>query len=359
VATLGKAGEAGKVSCAGCHVPSTNFVDTRSPHQQISLAAQWTQRRTPTLLEVGFAPLYNWDGRRDSIWNQIIGVFESVNEFNSARLFIAQQTYKLYRTDYEAVFGALPALDDTAKFPPLTALQAGCAAGPTAPCRGKPGDAAEYDKLSAEAQNAVTQVTVNVAKALAAYVAQLRCGPGRFEKWLDDDASALTRSEQRGAALFVGRAQCASCHSGPNLTDHKFHNTGLRPSTVAVAFTDTNDRGAAEGIAAAIKDPLNSAGKFSDGKRAGLPAAVTPEMEGAFRTPTLRCVSKHPSFMHTGQLVTLAQVVRFFSRGGDPAGFPGQNELKALNLSEREQADLVAFMSAFDGDGPDAALLQH
>src|SRR5262249_55540165 len=76
-ATLGQMGEAGRVSCAGCHVPESGFVDTRSPHHQISLAAQWTRRRTPTLLEVAFAPLYNWDGRRDSIWNQAIGVMES------------------------------------------------------------------------------------------------------------------------------------------------------------------------------------------------------------------------------------------------------------------------------------------
>src|SRR5262245_14770322 len=36
-ATLGRAGEAGRVSCAGCHIPASGFVDTRSPHKQISL----------------------------------------------------------------------------------------------------------------------------------------------------------------------------------------------------------------------------------------------------------------------------------------------------------------------------------
>jgi len=85
-ATLGMRGDAGRVSCAGCHVPESGFVDTRSPHGQVSLAAQWTLRRTPTLLEVAFAPLYNWDGRRDAIWNQALGVMESEREFNSSRL---------------------------------------------------------------------------------------------------------------------------------------------------------------------------------------------------------------------------------------------------------------------------------
>src|SRR5206468_5203634 len=56
-AALGMRGQAGRVSCAGCHLPASGFVDTRSPHRQVSLGAQWTLRRAPTLLEVAFAPL--------------------------------------------------------------------------------------------------------------------------------------------------------------------------------------------------------------------------------------------------------------------------------------------------------------
>jgi cytochrome c peroxidase len=357
-ATLGKTGEAGRVSCSGCHLPS-GFVDTRSPHRQISLAALWTTRRTPTLLDVSFSPLYNWDGRRDSIWGQAIGVMESTAEFNSSRLFVAEQIFRLYRSTYEAVFGAMPQLDDAQRFPQLDPLQAGCDAGPaaTAACRGKPGDESDYDGMTADAQSAVTTVTVNAAKAIAAYVRQLRCGPSRFDRWLDGDGTVLSRSEQRGAALFVGAGKCVSCHSGPYFSDGKFHNVGLRPGTVAVAFTDTNDRGAGEGLALALEDPLNSKGAFSDGDRGVLPATVGPELEGAFKTPTMRCISKQPSFMHTAQLGSLDLVVRFFNRGGDPAGYPGTNELTALGLSDREQADLVAFIEALQGPGPETALL--
>ena len=361
-ATLGHVGEAGRVSCAGCHVPASGFVDTRSPHKQISLASQWTSRRTPTLLEVAFAPLFNWDGRRDALWNQAIGVMESAAEFNSGRLFVALQIYRLHKAEYEAVFGALPALDDAERFPQLAPDEAGCiekatSSGPELVCRGKPGDGADYDGMDAEAQDAVTTVTVNVAKAMAAYVTQLRCGESRFDAWLDGDQEALSASEQRGAQLFVARGQCASCHSGPNLTDGKFHNVGLSPAQVAVAFIDHDDRGAAEGLAAALEDPLSTNGAHSDGDREQLPAAVTAEHEGAFRTPTLRCMNARPSFMHTGQLRTASQVVSFFNRGGDPPGnYPGVNELMPLDLSERDRADLVAFMAALEGDGPDASL---
>jgi cytochrome c peroxidase len=361
-ATLGKQGEAARVSCAGCHVPSDAFVDTRSPHQQVSLAAQWTLRRSPTLLEVGFAPLYNWDGRRDSLWNQALGVVESNREFNSSRLFFAQRLHAAHRAEYEAIFGAMPPLDDAARFPQLTAETTGCVEvtttkGSTFKCRGVPGDAADYDGMAPADQLLVSQVAANGGKAMAAYVRQLRCGPGRFDKWLDGDATAMTAAEQRGAALFVGRAGCVSCHSGPRLTDGAFHNVGLSPAIVAVAIHDVNDRGAAVGVADALKDPTSTAGPLSDGDRKALPA-VTPALEGAFRTPTLRCSANHPSFMHTGQIQELGLVMSFFDRGGDRVGnYPGTNELKPLGLTEREREDLAAFMGALSGPGPSAELL--
>jgi cytochrome c peroxidase len=362
-ATLGRQGDSGRVSCAGCHLPASGFVDTRSPHAQVSLGAQWTLRKSPSLLEVAFAPLYNWDGRRDAIWNQALGVMESNREFNSGRLFVAEQLFRLYRAEYEVIFGPLPALDDAARFPQLTPDSAGCvevntSKGSKFVCRGLPGDHADYDGMTAVDQMSVSVAAANAGKALEAYVRELRCGPSRFDAWLDGEASALSAAEQRGAALFVGRAQCVSCHSGPLLSDGAFHNVGLSPAVVAVAIQDTDDRGAASGIADALNDPSSTAGPLSDGDRHALPTAPDPKLEGAFRTPTLRCDAKHPSFLHTGQLGTLEQVLAFFDRGGDGAGpYPGTSEIGPLSLTDVEKADLAAFLRALDGPGPDSPLL--
>ena len=323
---LGRMMEPGKVSCSGCHVPDGGFSDTRTLGGQLSLGAAWGKRRAPSLLDVGQAKILMWDGRHDALYNQPFGPIEGYFEMNSSRLYTAQQIAARYGSDYQAVLGALP---DLSRTPSLSAEHAGCDFSPQVPppvCHGRPGDHAEYDSLSLEDQNAVTQVVVNFGKALGAYERRLTCGPSRFDGWVRGQAS-LSDSEERGARLFVGRAGCVSCHAGPFLSDQKFHNVGLRPLLVSAVFVDAGDEGASAGLAAAKSDPLAVNGVFSDGDDGRL-SETAPS--GAFRTPTLRCVSSRPSFMHTGQLRSLEEVVAFFAAGGDPFGYPGASELRPL-----------------------------
>jgi cytochrome c peroxidase len=359
---LGFKGETGKVACAGCHVPQDGFSDTRTLHGQVSLGAGWGLRRAPSLLDVAHSKLLMWDGRRDSLFSQVFGVLESEVEMNSSRLYAAHQVFANHRAEYEAVFGDLPPLSETDRFPELAANETGCRKLDkdnkcTTARRGVPGDGAEFDGMAAADQDAVTRVWVNVGKALGAYERRLTCGSSPFDRWLHGDASAIGRAAQRGAGLFVGRGGCVTCHSGPYMSDEAFHNVGLQPAVVAVVFIDANDAGAKTGLAQTQADPLNSRGAFSDGDDNRVPSQLDDALLGAFRTPRLRCSAGRPSFMHTGQLGSLAEVVAFFNRGGDQFGFPGHNELSPLGLSDREQADLVAFLESLSGPGPDAALL--
>jgi cytochrome c peroxidase len=359
---LGVRGDTGKVSCAGCHLPESGFSDTRTIRQQISLAAGWVLRRSPSLLDVAQSKLLMWDGRRDSFFGQAFGPLESPQEMNSSRLYAAQQVFANHRGVYEDIFGGLPALDDPQRFPPLGATETGCQQLDrdnkcVSKMRGSPGDGAEYDALAPADQDAVTRVWVNVGKALGAYERLLSCGPTRFDAWLAGDDTALDRAEQRGAALFVGKAKCVSCHSGPYLSDEEFHNVGLQPQLVATVFIDANDAGASVGLQRLIDDPLNASGVYSDGDDGRVPLEVPASALGAFKTPRLRCVEQRPSFMHTGQLPTLEDTVDFFDRGGDKFGFPGRSELEPLGLTARERADIVAFLKALTGPGPAADLL--
>ena len=362
--SLGLRGETGKVSCGGCHEPEHGFLDTRSAFKQISLGTGWTHRRTPTLFDVGQAKIVMWAGRHSTLYAQVFGPLENPVEMNSSRLFVAEQIAALYRTEYEAVFGAdaLAPLDDGGRFPALTPETTGCRLtstldhpralppDPLYECHGAPGDGAEYDSLSADDQDFVTRVVVNMGKAVAAYERTLTCGAGRFDDFAHGDAEALTAAEQHGFELFTGKARCASCHSGPYFSDQAFHALGLAEGPTRAGILNDDDHGALIDLESAKNDVLGIAGPYSDGDDGRLPATLGAPLDGAFRTPTLRCVGTRPSFMHSGLLRTLEDTVAFHARGGDPVGtYAGKSELVPLGLTDEEQADIVAFLRALDG----------
>ena len=362
--TLGVRGQSGKVSCAGCHIAKSGFLDDRSPFKEISLGTGWTARHTPSLLDVGQATLVMLGGRRSTLYSQVFGALENPLEMNSSRLFLAQWIASRYRAEYEAVFGAgaLAPLADAARFPLLTPETTGCRmlqtvdhprAQPPDPlyeCHGFPGDGAEYDSLSPADQDLVTRIVVNAGKAVAAYERLLACGQSRFDAWVHGDAGALTPLEQRGVKLFIGKGGCVTCHSGPYLSDQKFHNLGLEEKPTRATVFNGNDHGAAADLPLAAADPLGIASTYSDGTDGRMPATIGPEYQGAFRTTALRCVGKRPSFMHSGLLHTLEEVVAFFNRGGDaPGSYVGKAVLAPLGLTDDEQAELVAFLRALDG----------
>lgn len=358
--SLGVVGETGRVACAGCHMEGAAFGDTRSTFQQISLGAGWTHRRTPSLLDVAQAPLYGWGGRHSTLHSQIFAPLENPLEMNSSRLYVALFVAEHHRTAYEALFGegALTPLGDAARFPRIDPGRTGCRLtrsvshprvlppDPLYECHGMPGDGAEFDAMEEADQALVTRVVINVGKAIAAFERTLRCPPGRFDAFVHGDHAALSASEQRGLALFIGRGRCTTCHSGPYLTDQRFHSIGLAESATREGIVNDGDRGAARDVALAITDPLGVTSAHSDGDDGRLPATVPAAYEGAFRTPSLRCVSQRPSFMHSGLLESLDHVVRFFDRGGDVSGYPGRSEISPLGLREDERRDLVAFLRA-------------
>ncbi|MEM1318026.1 MAG: cytochrome c peroxidase [Pseudomonadota bacterium] len=81
----------------------------------------------------------------------------------------------------------------------------------------------------------------HVGNAIGAFVAnEWRADRSPFDRWLAGDADALTPSQKRGHALFNGKAQCASCHSGRFQTDHEFHNSASPPWRFDQPLDDTD-----------------------------------------------------------------------------------------------------------------------
>lgn len=160
--------------------------------------------------------------------------------------------------------------------------------------------------------------------ALASFVRSIVSGDSRVDRYLDGDDRALSATEMRGLRVFRGAGLCTTCHKGGNFTDEAFHNTGV----------------------AWVEDPSAAGGRLADRGR----AAVTsrPADEGAFRTPTLREISRTAPYMHNGSLPTLEAVVDFYEMGGraNPNLDP---DLMPLRLANADKAALVAFLKALDG----------
>jgi cytochrome c peroxidase len=216
----------------------------------------------------------------------------------------------------------------------------------------------------------VSRVFSNMGKAIAAYEKSLQHEPTRLDRYIDAVVSGnpaaremLQPNEVKGLRLFVGKAQCVSCHNGPLFTDQQFHNTGVPPRVAA-----NPDRGRAGATVKVRSDEFNCLGPFSDanaGQCQELRFMVTddPALEGAFKTPGLRGVAQRPPYMHAGQFTTLEQVVRHYVAA--PHAAVGHSELThrhagaaasqhaeraPIELSDAELADLVSFLNALDVD---------
>src|SRR2546423_1002440 len=64
---------------------------------------------------------------------------------------------------------------------------------------------------------------------------------------------------------------------------------------------------------------------------------------GAFKTPTLRDVSRRGPYMHDGSLATLEDVIEYYDRGGNHNPYLDEN-IVPLHLSDGEKKALLAFL---------------
>ena len=65
----------------------------------------------------------------------------------------------------------------------------------------------------------------------------------------------------------------------------------------------------------------------------------------AFKTSSLRNITLTAPYMHDGSLATLEEVVKLYNQGGHDNPFLS-GEIRRLNLTDEEQADLVEFLKS-------------
>ena len=296
------------VRCATCHEPERFFTDGRP----VSRGLAEVTRNSPSLLA---SPWHRWqmqDGRADSLWSQPLIAFENEREMDFTRVELAHGVLAFHQARYEALFGALPPLADTARFPP----------------RAKPGDAA-WAAMSAADRHAINTVAANVGKAIEAYERKLYFRPGKFDRFLDGEAGALTPVEQRGLVVYF-EAGCASCHSGPIFSDDDFHDVGFPTRDGAPA-----ELGRAEGLEFLLASEFNAAGAFHDAEPQVLPPAF-PSDRFAWRTPSLRNVARTYPYGHNGVFSSLEAVL----------------DAHASNVTGADRDALLALLAALNASDP-------
>lgn len=269
----------GQIACASCHDRQLGWGDGRS----VSFGHD-RQAGTRNAMSVAMAayahPLF-WDGRAATLEEQAAFPIQDSKEmaFTTKELERRLNRSQDYPAEFARVFG-----DDT-----ITMREVG--------------------------------------KAIAAYERTLVPRFNRFDRFLEGRRDLLTDQQLWGLHLFRTHARCMNCHSGPTLTDNRFHNLGLH-------------------FYGRSKQDLGRYGVTGD-----------PADSGKFRTPTLRNVGKTGPWMHNGAFPVLRGVVNMYNVGMPrPEPTPAQRDdplfpqpdplLQPLDLHRTELEAITAFLEA-------------
>jgi cytochrome c peroxidase len=326
----------GQVACATCHLPTLDFQDGRPLAQGMGQV----DMRTMPLMGVAYSPWLFWDGRKDSLWAQALGPLENPVEHGGSRVQFIHLLAEHYRAAYEAIFGPLP---DISHLPP-TGGPIDNLAAQTA-----------WQSMSRADQQMVNQIFANMGKAISAYERLLLPGPARFDAYaaavLAGDertaATIFTPDEIAGLRLFMGRGNCIDCHNGPLLTNNDFHNTGV-PARPDLPLP----MGRALGVHRLLADEFNCLGRYSDADptecgELRFISIGSHQMAYQLKPPSLRNVAERPPYMHAGQIATLAAVIEHYNSA--PPAPLGHTEIEPLGLTDKEKAQLLAFLQALTG----------
>ena len=166
-------------TCATCHHPGLGWADgmARTMGEGHALG-----RHTPSLINIGYAKAFFWDGRatslEDAVSQEILA--PAMADAKTPREIVTHiASLSGYRKEFTQVFGTEDVTFD------------------------------------------------HITDAIATFIRGIVSGPSPFDRWLNGDDKAIPDSARKGFALFTGKAECVRCHTGPTFTDYRFHNIGL------------------------------------------------------------------------------------------------------------------------------------
>lgn len=270
----------GTVSCASCHQPSHGFASPDSV--AVGIGGKKGTRNAPSILNRAFGKHFSWDGRDASLEQQVMGPLTNELELGG---------------DVDTVLANL---------------------------RKDAGYVESFNDVFGKSDTTAGSITTeNIAKAIACFERTLNTGNSKVDRFRASEYEALSKEARQGMWIFESRGGCWKCHSGPNLSDEDFHNTGVQ-----------------------FGKPNRDLGRME--------ATKQDKDKFMFKTPSLRDIEYSAPYMHDGSVKTLREVVEFYNKGGAPDDPLLDDKMKPLNLTDEEVGFLVEFLKALSGDSPAA-----
>ena len=271
----------GTMSCATCHNPQKAYTDGFT--FGIDNTGSKLKRNTPTLLNSTFQKAFFWDGRSNTLEDQISAVFNNKKEFNSTVHQFSNNILK----------------DST------------------------------YIDLFKGAYGTVPTSNRETVKAISSYVATLKSFNSKFDKNIRGEENTFNENEKRGFNLYMGKALCATCHFMPltNGTVPPFFSE-TEKEVIGVPETSNNKK---------IDDDTGFYFVFKEAIHKGM--FKTPTIRNAAITAPYM----HNGIYNTLEEV----IDFYVQGGGAGMGFdlPHQTlPFDKLNLTKQDQKDLIAFI---------------
>lgn len=274
-----------KRSCASCHQPDKYFSDGLKTNASFDFQGS-LERNTPSLLNVSLQQSFFWDNRVSNLEEQAKDVttnhLEMHGNFDSAIVLLNKSSE--YRKRFQRSF---PSSKD----------------------------------ISAR----------NIQKAIAAYERTLIALNSPFDQYMRGEIERLDADVQKGFNLFMGKAQCGTCHFFP------LFNGTLPPH---YRKTEAEIIGIARDTSNKQLDP--DPGKYKK--------SLVPLQKHAFKTTPLRNIQNTAPYMHNGAYPDLKSVMLFYNNGGGAGhGLTVPNQTlsaDSLNLNELEMDQIILFLNS-------------
>ena len=280
----------GKMSCASCHLPENAFTDLQVKSVS-NVEGKTVVRNSPTLYNAVFAKRFFYDMRAFYLEQQAEHVIYNKDEFN---------------TNYEEIVKKLSANS-------------------------------EYKTVFSKVFKDKKINKQNFSKALSSFVASLYSFDSDFDRFMRNEKQ-ISEDAKKGFNLFMGKANCATCHFAP-------HFSGLVPP-----FFNENE----SEVLGITKQPIQKLPIELDSDPGRIQSNVKKEnswiYENSFKTLTVRNIALTKPYFHNGAFNTLEEVIEFYNEGGgEGLGLPMKNQTLSadkLNLSDKEKKQLLSFLNA-------------